>query len=111
MLYFLLVIIRRNHTLINLITYADIPTWLHKIKVWRQKDLTGYWFKYTDKPFCLRGDDMLLEKLHMKRECMIKITLICQGVHCCTKVCNLLVLRTYRVVIQPDGSGWIKMNP
>ena len=31
--------------------------------------------------------------------------LIHQGVHCCTKVCNLRVLRTVRVVIQPESSG------
>ena len=30
--------------------------------------------------------------------------LIYQGVHCCTKVCKL-VLRTYRLVIQPESSG------
>ena len=28
------------------------------------------------------------------------------GVHCGTKVCNLPVLRTVRVVIQPESSGW-----
>ena len=32
--------------------------------------------------------------------------LIYQGVYCCTKVCNLRVLRTIRVVIQPESSGW-----
>ena len=32
--------------------------------------------------------------------------LIYQGVHCCTKVCNLHVLPTVRVVIQPESSGW-----
>ena len=31
--------------------------------------------------------------------------LIYQGVYCCTKVCNLHVLRTIRVVIQPRSSG------
>ena len=31
--------------------------------------------------------------------------LIYQGVHCCTKICNLHVLRTVRVVIQPESSG------
>ena len=25
----------------------------------RQKDLTGYWFKYIDRPFCLRTDELL----------------------------------------------------
>ena len=33
--------------------------------------------------------------------------LIYQGVHCCTKVCNLL--QTERVVIQPESSGCV--NP
>ena len=31
--------------------------------------------------------------------------LIYQGVHCCTKVCYLLALRTVRVVIPPESSG------
>ena len=26
--------------------------------VWRQKGLTGYCFKYTDKPLCLQADDL-----------------------------------------------------
>ena len=26
----------------------------------RQKGLTGYCFKYTDRPFCLRASDMLI---------------------------------------------------
>ena len=30
-----------------------------------------------------------------------------QGVHRCTKVCNVLVLRIIRVVIPPENSGWI----
>ena len=25
---------------------------------WRQKGLTGYCFKYIDRPFCLQSDDM-----------------------------------------------------
>ena len=37
----------------------------------------------------------------------IDCILIYQGVHCCTNVCNLHVLRTVRVVIQPESSGWI----
>ena len=34
--------------------------------------------------------------------------LIYQGVHFCTKVCNLQ-LRTVRVVIQPESSGWLSL--
>ena len=29
-----------------------------KLSVQRQKGLTGYCFKYTDRPFCLRTDEM-----------------------------------------------------
>ena len=28
---------------------------------WRQKGLTGYCFKYTDRPFCLRDDDVYFQ--------------------------------------------------
>ena len=34
------------------------------------------------------------------------VILIYQGIYCCTKVCNLHVLRTIRIVIQPESSGW-----
>ena len=44
--------------------------------------------------------------IHMFCLCMCQTILIYQGVHCCTKVCNLHVLRTVRVVIQPESSGW-----
>ena len=29
-----------------------------KSSPWRQKGLTGYGFKYIDRPFCLRTDEM-----------------------------------------------------
>ena len=29
----------------------------NKSSVWRQKGLTGYCFKYTDRPFCLQTND------------------------------------------------------
>ena len=40
----------------------------------------------------------------------VELILIYQGVHCCTKVCNLHVLQTERVVIQPESSGWVELG-
>ena len=32
----------------------------HMSSAWRQKGLTGYCFKYIDRPFCLRTDDFVV---------------------------------------------------
>ena len=37
--------------------------------VWRQKGLTGYCFKYTDRPFCLRTDALELSILIKQTFC------------------------------------------
>ena len=31
---------------------------MYNSSAWRQKDLTGYCFKYIDRPFCLRTDEL-----------------------------------------------------
>ena len=37
-----------------------VSTHVTRLSVWRQKGLTGYCFKYIDRPFCLRADDLMI---------------------------------------------------
>ena len=30
----------------------------NRSSAWRQKGLTGYWFKHIDRPFCLQADEV-----------------------------------------------------
>ena len=47
--------------------------------VWRQKVLTGYCFKYTDIPFCLRTDEILL--LYYKENSCDNLCSVCAYLH------------------------------
>ena len=38
-----------------------------KLLVWRQKGLTGYWFKYIDRPFCLQTNEIIVLKLCVRK--------------------------------------------
>ena len=53
------------------------------LSAWRQKGLTGYCFKYTDRPFCLQVDDFCIDHWFRKydplliyNECMYFLTVV-----------------------------------
>ena len=42
------------HSIVNILDYLTVDTCISS--AWRQKGITGYCFKYIDRPFCLRTD-------------------------------------------------------
>ena len=58
----------------------------HSSSVWRQKGLTGYCFKYTDRPFCLQTDELPTneeELYESQADVVLWHHMTSNPVHCC----------------------------